>query len=188
MIPGRDICTMVAVCALLTACGQASGSGESEQTSATPSATVSATDQASSADGLAAAAPDGSAIPDGTWAKTSTVADAQKLGLPKQAYRRILRADGVAHIELRIDGREFAQLGDDDGAMAVGDQGSAGYDADGNWVITSRSEGCFECVATFEWTLDGEELTLTLADAVTSEDPVEVLVSRLVMEGTYTRQ
>lgn len=184
MKPVRQISALIAVCALLAACAQASGS-EDERAPSSEDPTQS--DEDSTAEGLPGTAPDGSAIPDGTWVKTSTVADAQVLGIPKHVYREFLGADGEERIVLRIDGADYAELQDEGGALTVGDQGTAGYDADGNWVTTSRSEGCPDCRAVFEWTLDGDDLTLTMVDIVTSEDPVDVLVSRLVMEGTYTR-
>jgi hypothetical protein len=102
---------------------------------------------------------------------------------------RFFGDDGEFHVELRIAGDAYAQFGDDeDETMSVGDAGTATYDAGGNWVITSDSTGCPGCVSTFEWSLKGDRLRLKMLDTTEAGDPVNVLLSRLVTEGTWTRR
>lgn len=174
---------LAAVAVLLAGCAeQTSSSGAGSET--TPTATSSG---ASAAD---TPSPEwtGDVIPDGTYTQTRTTADAERLGIPTSRATEILGDDGEFHVELRIAGDVWAEFGDDDGSMALGDEGSATYDAEGNWVNTSNSIGCPGCVSTFEWSLTGERLTLEMLDTSEAGDPVGVLVSRLVMEGTWTRR
>jgi hypothetical protein len=128
-------------------------------------------------------------IPEGTWAKVSTLKDATRMGLPDQVAQRLVGADGVLHVELRIDGQDFAQFGDDqkDDELVLGDRGTATYDPEGHWVLTSQSEGCRDCVSSFTWSVHDDRLTLALRDVAQAGDPVDQLVGRFVMEGTYTR-
>lgn len=135
---------------------------------------------------LSDTAPDATRIPDGTWTRTATTADARRLGLPRHEMRRLTRSDGETRIELRIDGSDWAQFTDDDGELALGDSGTAGYDADGNWVSTSNSAGCSGCTGIWAWSTDGGRLSLTLVDSLNNPDPVDILVTRFVVEGTYT--
>lgn len=137
-----------------------------------------------------APSPEGSAIPDGTWARTATMADATRLGLPPDVAQEHLGVDGETPIEVRIAGADWAQFMGVEGSeeLVLGDRGTSDYDADGRWVATGQSEGCSGCTATFTWSVDGDRLTLEMYDVASSEDPVDVLVTRLVMEGTYTRR
>jgi hypothetical protein len=167
--------------ALLVGCGgqETSSSADSAATSST--AGSSPTDRTS---------PEwsGEVIPDGTYTKTRTAADAKRLGIPKERAVEFIGDDGELHVELRIAGDSWAQFADDDGPMSLGDEGTATYDAKGNWVATSNSSGCPGCVATFEWSLKGDRLMLTLLDTTEAGDPVELLVGRLVTEGIWTRR
>jgi hypothetical protein len=149
-----------------------------------------------------ATAPDGSAIPDGTWTKTTTTADATRLGIPKDEHERLLGQDGELHVELRIEGNNYELSMDDQGGadLTLGDpgrcapwdcappHGTAEYDAAGNWVTTSASQGCPACRTTYQWSMDGPLLVLTVLDARTHAGRLDVLHLRLVTEGTYTRQ
>ncbi len=152
-------------------------------------------------DALSASAPDGSAIPDGTWTRTATAADAKRLGIPQDEYERIMGQDGELHVELRIAGDDYAVSTDDgDTDLTLGDpgrcapwacappHGTAEYDAAGNWVTTSASQGCPACRTTYQWSMDGPRLVLTVLDARTHAGRLDVLNLRLVTEGTYTRQ
>lgn len=130
----------------------------------------------------------GEVIPDGTYTKTRTLADARRLGIPKKRGVEFVGEDGELHVEMRIAGDSWAQFADDDGPMSLGDEGTATYDAEGSWVTTSNSSGCPGCVATFEWSMKGDRLTLRLLDTTEAGDPVELLLGRLVTEGTWTRQ
>ena len=180
---------LVLALALAGCGGGASGDGRGPSaTSATPSATASVS--GSGAGAVRDTAPDGSSIPDGTWAKTSTMADAEALGLPPDVAQEHLGADGENVIELRLAGRDWAQFMEEDGTtgLVLGDRGTAAYDAEGRWVVTSQSEGCPDCTASFTWSVEGERLTLTVDDMASDGDPVDALVSRLVMEGTFTRR
>ena len=97
--------------------------------------------------------------------------------------------DGELHVELRIEGDNYAVFTDDfDADMTLGDPGTAGFDASGNWVTTSNSQGCPGCSATYQWSVEGSQLVLTLLDARNFIGPMDVLIGRLVTEGTYTRQ
>jgi hypothetical protein len=152
-------------------------------------------------DTLSATAPDGSAIPDGTWTRTATTADATRLGIPKQEHERIMGEDGELHVELRIAGEDYAvSMDDGDADLTLGDpgrclpwvcappHGTAAYDAEGNWVTTSASQGCPACRTTYQWSMNGPLLVLTVLDTRTHAGRLDVPNLRLVMEGTYMRR
>jgi hypothetical protein len=181
----RHSAILVSVVAL-SGCGGAAGTSDGGTT-----VVRSTSSAAAAADGGAApsGALDGSRIPEGTWAKVSTLADATTMGLPESVAHRLVGADGVLHVELRIEEQDFAQFGDDqtDNELVLGDRGTATYDHEGHWVLTSQSEGCRDCVSSFTWSVHDDRLTLALHDVAQAGDPVEQLVGRFVMEGTYTR-
>lgn len=135
-------------------------------------------------------AADGPTIPDGTWVKPFTLKDARQLGIPAPLARRGMPSDGENYSELRFDGASFAQFTDDgDAGRALGDGGTVDYDDEGNVVLTSTSEGCSGCWVKSRWTVDGDALTLEVVDfGNTDESPVDLLVGRLMMEGTFVRQ
>ena len=54
--------------------------------------------------------------------------------------------------------------------------------------MTSASDGCPGCVYTYDWSLDGEELTLTLVGHDSTDSPEDVVIVRFVTEGAFTRQ
>ncbi len=173
---------LAAIVALLSGCGESTGSSAAgSDASSTPETSSGAT---------AADAPSsewtGEVIPDGTYTKTNTKADARRLGLPKDMISEM--PDGGSRVELKIAGDVWVVLVEEDGAMLVGDEGTATYDADGNWVTTSNSYGCPGCVATVGWTFKDQRLTLKLLDTTEAGDPVDLLIGRLVMEGEWARK
>lgn len=97
----------------------------------------------------------------------------------------LLGKDGVGRVRLVVKGDVYAQFGDDG---TQGDGGSATYDSDGNWVTTSASTGCPGCTGTWKWSYDDGRLRLKLLEGTEVGDPVELLVTRLVVEGTYARR
>lgn len=180
----RIICsaaTIVALATLLTACGEQTTPSE-----AGPEPTSTSSEPSPVATSAAWA---GDVIPDGTYTKSQTMAHAYALGMSEKQVRKYVGRDGKFRVVLKIDGDNYAQFSDDgDAPMAQGDGGTFTYDADGNWVATSHSTGCPGCVATVDWSLKGDQLTLTLLDTTEVGDPVDLLIGRLVMEGTWTRQ
>lgn len=176
----RMAAALVAIVSLLGACGEATGPRDTnrDQTTATPSSGSATTPTMEWT---------GKTIPDGTYLRTATMADARKLGLSRDGAAGILGRDGEVRLELRVVGDNFSQFGDDgDGPLAQGDGGTATYDEGGNWVTTSNSPGCPGCVATLEWSLEGDRLTLRTVETTEVGDPVDLLISRLVYEGTWT--
>ena len=169
---------LAAVTALLAGCGQATGGDSSPDT-----------EPAQGPTGTSSPEWTGDVIPDGTYAKTATMADARKLGLPKDVAADFLGPDGELHVDLKIAGDTFAQFADDEGeVMLQGDGGSATYDAEGNWMTTSNSSGCPGCTATLDWTMQGNQLSLELIETTEAGDPVDLLVGRLIFEGEFTRR
>jgi hypothetical protein len=175
----RNASLLAASIALVAGCAGTAGSeaADSGRTS---------TADASAAPGATESAWRGDTIPEGTYAKTATLADARRLGLPKDKIAEVLGPDGEFNALLKIVDDNWAQFGDESGDMAIGDGGASTYDADGHWLATS-GEGSGP-VQTFEWTLNGNQLTLTMLDNTEVGSPADLLVARLVMEGTYTRQ
>lgn len=176
----RTVSALVAMVSLLGACGGATAPRESsrDQTTTTSSADSATTPTVEWT---------GRTIPDGTYLKTVTMADARKVGLPRDRAAVILGRDGEWRLELRVAGDTFAQFGDDgDGPLTQGDGGTATYDEDGHWVTTSNSPGCPGCVATVDWSVEGDRLTLRIIETTEVGDPVDLLIGRLVYEGTWT--
>lgn len=178
-----SVAAIATMTAALAACGAQSEAGP-VTTSASSPTTTSATSTAPPSPAWT-----GDVIPDGTYTKSETMADALALGITRKAARQYFGRDDTFRLMLKIDGDNFAQFSDDDGeTMAQGDGGTFTYDADGNWVATSASTGCPRCVATVDWSFKGDRLTLTLLDSTEGGDPVNLLVSRLVIEGEWTRR
>lgn len=175
---------LAATVALLVACG--------EDTTPNASDAASSPTTTRSSEGNAADTPSpawtGDVIPDGTYRRTATIADAKRLGLPKDVAAEVLGPDGEQRLEIRIAGDRFVHVVEEQGAMVVGDEGTATYDADGNWVATSESSGCPGCVGTFGWSFEGGRLRLTMLDTTEAGDPQEVAISRLVTEGEWVRR
>lgn len=170
----RTATAMAATVVLLAACAEESTSTGVADAPTTTTSTADASAQEWAGD----------TIPEGTYTKTATMVDVERLGLPKDRARAFLGKDGESHYELRIEGDDWAQFGDfEDSTMTQGDGGTATYDAEGNWVVTSPGCGC---VSTMGWTFDEDRLTLKMLDTTESGDPVELLIARLVMEGRWT--
>ena len=130
----------------------------------------------------------GDVIPDGTYSKTATIADAKALGVPKGAATETFGRNGKLPLEFKIADDRYVHLVEADGAMVVGDEGTATYDPDGNWVTTSESTGCPGCVTTYGWSLEGDRLRLRMLEGTGTGDPVDVLIGRLVTEGEWTQK
>lgn len=181
------LCIVGTSAALLGGCGSGDPEPATDQTRTSMTTTTAAA--TTPMETGATTAPDGSAIPDGVWSKRTTEADAIALGIPRERLIELFGADGWSRIELRVKGQDVAQYGEEpDGTLVLGDSMTSAYDRDGNLVLTSRSEGCPGCVATFGWTVKDDVLTLRLLDAgAVDVDPSEIQASRLVMEGTFRR-
>jgi hypothetical protein len=159
----------------VTGCTGSAGSGS-------PAEGVQQSTTSSSAPGTRAEA--GPRIPDGSWSKVATAAEARRRGLDAPVVREMLGSDGRLPITLRIAGDRWTVLvTEDDGVPVGGDEGSLSYDGRGRLVTVSESEGCPGCVGKYDWTLDGDELTMTFAPGSTSTEDDE----RLVTEGTFRR-
>jgi hypothetical protein len=176
---------LAAIVALLAACGQDTSSSEAGADATPPTTTTSSGGSRVDTPGPAWT---GEVIPDGTYGKSATIAEAKRLGLEKDVAAEILGEDGSQRLEIKIAGDRYVHFVEEDAAMVVGDEGTATYDADGNWVATSESTGCPGCVLTFGWSLNGGRLTLTMLDTTEAGDPVDVLVSRLVTEGEWAQK
>jgi hypothetical protein len=127
-------------------------------------------------------------IPAGDYSKVATLAEASELGLPDALAQEFLGPDGETTFTLRFADDEWSQLQTEAAGPEVGDFGSLAYDADGDLVTTSENEGCPGCMYTYAWELDGDELTLTLVDNDSPDTPEDLLVTRLVTEGTYVME
>lgn len=161
---------------MLAACGETAGPST---TGAGPAPSSPATDSVTTSQWS------GETIPDGTYVKTATMADAKRLGLPKDVAIEVLGEDGKGHLELRLDGEHWAQFGEEPETRTTfqGDGGTLTYDADGNVVVTSTGCGC---TATVPWAYEDQVLTLGSPDTTGSGDPVDLLIARLTMEGEWT--
>jgi hypothetical protein len=104
--------------------------------------------------------------------------------------QEFLGPDGETTFTLRFSGDGWSQLQTADAGPEVGDFGSLAYDAEGNLVTTSENEGCPGCTYTYEWQLDDDddELTLTLVGNDSPDTPEDLLITRLVTEGTYVME
>jgi len=130
----------------------------------------------------------GETIPGGTYARTVTRADTRRLGLPKDKSAEVLDKDGEVAYSYRFAGDRWTLFGTYDGVPEVGDLGTLTYDDEGNVAMTSASDGCPGCVYTYDWQLNGKQLNMTIVGHDSTDGPEDLLVVRLVTEGTYTRQ
>lgn len=125
---------------------------------------------------------DGDTIPVGTYERQITTADGADLD--PGAVADILGPTGELRTELVIEPDAWTlYVLDSNGERSVGDLGTYKYDSDGLWVTVSTSGGCAGCIVGFDWSIDGDELTLVLAEVdghSTYDDGV-----RLMTEGSY---
>jgi hypothetical protein len=172
------------IAVLLAGC---SGDGHEARASENPSST---TTSSSSAESSTASTPSftGKTIPDGTYVKTVTRADTRSHGLPKDKAAEVLDEDGEAEYSYQFAGDRWTLLGTYDGVPDVGDLGTLTYDTEGNVALTSESDGCPGCVYTYDWKLNGKQLSMTIVGHDSTDGPEDLLVVRLVSSGDYTRQ
>ncbi len=125
---------------------------------------------------------DGDTIPIGTYERTITTADGSDLDPTIVADILGPSGEKLTELEIAADAWTLYEV-TDDGERSVADLGTYHYDSDGRWITVSTSGGCSGCVIGFDWTLDGDQLTLTLAEVADHsiyDDGV-----RLMTEGGY---
>jgi len=126
-------------------------------------------------------------IPDGSYAKTATLAVAHAMGITDQAFLRALGDDGETSYVFKFAGDRWTVFVVEDVAEP-GDYGTLEYDEEGLVSMTSESDGCPGCVGTYDWSLAGDELSLSIVGHESTDTPAEALTARFVTEGTFTRQ
>ena len=126
-------------------------------------------------------------IPDGSYAKTVTVDQAKAMGITDKSFLRQLGEDETTSFVYKFQGDRWTQFVVE-GAPEPGDLGPLEYDAKDDVVMTSESDGCPDCVYTYDWSLDGDKLTLTLVGHDSTDSPEDVVIVRFITEGTFTRQ
>ncbi len=125
---------------------------------------------------------DGDTIPEGTYQRTITTADGADLD--PSIVAELLGPSGEKDTEFVIESDAwtlYEVFGD--GEREVLDLGTYSYDSGGRWITVSTSGGCSGCIGGYDWTIDGDQLTLTLAD-VDNHSPYDDAV-RLMTEGDY---
>jgi len=127
------------------------------------------------------------AIPDGSYAKTVTADQAKAMGITDKSFLRQLGEDETTSFVYKFQGDRWTQFVVE-GAPEPGDLGPLEYDANDDVVMTSESDGCPGCVYTYDWSLDGDKLTLTLVGHDSTDTPEDVVIVRFITEGTFTRQ
>jgi hypothetical protein len=126
-------------------------------------------------------------IPDGSYAKTVTVDQAKAMGITDKSFLRQLGKDETTSFVYKFQGDRWTQFVVE-GAPEPGDLGPLEYDANDDVVMTSESDGCPGCVYSYDWSLDGDQLTLTLVGHDSTDTPEDVVIVRFITEGTFTRQ
>jgi hypothetical protein len=126
-------------------------------------------------------------IPDGSYAKTVTVDQAKAMGITDKSFLRQLGEDETTSFVYKFQGDRWTQFVVE-GAPEPGDLGPLEYDANDDVVMTSESDGCPGCVYSYDWSLDGDRLTLTLVGHDSTDTPEDVVIVRFITEGTFTRQ
>ncbi len=134
-----------------------------------------------------AAAWTGEVIADGSYAKTATVTEARAMGITDQSFLDQLGEDGKTSFVFKFAGDRWTLFVVED-APEPGDLGTLQYDARGDAVMTSESDGCPGCVFTYDWALAGDVLTLTVVGHEATDAPEDVQMVRFVTEGAFTRQ
>lgn len=129
----------------------------------------------------------GGSIPDGSYAKTVTVDQAKAMGITDRDFLDQLGEDGMTTFVFKFQGERWTVFVVED-VPEPGDLGILEYDAEGDAVMTSASDGCPGCVYTYDWALVGDELTFTLVGHESTDTPDDVVMVRFVTEGVFTRQ
>ena len=150
------------------------------------SASASTAESSSTADDPAPADP-GKVIPDGSYAKTATLAEARGLGIRDKGFLHTLGEDGKTSYVFKFQGDRWAQFVVED-APDTGDLGTLEYDESGDLVLISASDECPGCVTTYDWAVDGDVLTLSMAGHESTGVPEAMQIARFVTEGTFDRQ
>lgn len=136
----------------------------------------------------APASPD-ETIPDGTFSKTATREEASAAGVTDRGFLSELGRDGETTYAFKFAGDRWTLFIIEDGAAPEpGDLGTLEYEVGGGVAMTSESDGCPQCVATYEWRLTGDRLSLTLVGHESNGVPDDVAVVRFVTEGDFARQ
>ncbi len=129
----------------------------------------------------------GEVIPDGSYGKTVTVDQAKAMGITDKGFLRQLGEDETTSFVYKFQGDRWTQFVVEE-VPEPGDGGPLQYDANDNVVMTSESDGCPGCVYSYDWSLVGDQLTLTLVGHESTDTPEDVVIVRFVTEGAFTRQ
>jgi hypothetical protein len=117
-----------------------------------------------------------------------TVAGAKALGITDQRLLSQFDSDGRSTFVFKFQGDRFTQFVVIKKVPEPGDVGTLTYDAKRDAVMTSASEGCPGCVYVYRWSLVGDRLSLKIVGHHSTDSPEEMIIVRLVSEGTFMRQ
>jgi hypothetical protein len=164
----KRIATIWCLALLAASCGGDGSVDAAADGPAQTSSSASATDPASTQVST-------SALPNGSYEHTATLAEALDAGFSRKEVAEAFGGDGKLPITFTFEDGSWQHIVVlDDGTREVGDNGT--YTVDGNKLVTtSESDGCFGCIVTYRWTLDGNMLSLTvLSDSAGEEDARDV--------------
>lgn len=126
-------------------------------------------------------------IGDATFQRAVSRDDAIEAGFDPEMVDQIMGDRGVVQFTIRFEGPRYTQSQrTDDGPADVGDDGRQYIDDEGHLVTVSESPGAPGATSVLDWTLDGDQLTLTCLAGCRGEDGLDAS-GNLVMEGTWTR-
>ena len=138
--------------------------------------------QQSVQDPNASEAPSDARIPDSGWRKVVTRRQLVRAGADRQFLADNVRDSGRLPTILSFVGTVYSQTGRYPAAWTVGDAGTVSYDSNGRLVLTSTAPDCNGCVATLDWQVTGDRLTLSGFRG----DPPDP-ITEVMLEGVWTR-
>jgi hypothetical protein len=126
-------------------------------------------------------------IGDATFERVVSRDDAIEAGFDPEMVDELMGDRGVVQFTITFEGPRFFQYQrTGDGPPDLGEQGAQYIDDDGHLVWVGSSPGGRGAASVLDWTLEGDDLTLTCLAGCRREDPPDAS-GNLVMEGTWTK-
>jgi hypothetical protein len=124
-------------------------------------------------------------LEDVTFQRVVSREDAVEAGFDPEIVDEIIGDRGAVQFTIAFEGPRYVQSQrTGDGPADVGEEGRQYIDDDGHLVWVSESPGALGATSVLDWTLEGDELTMTCLAGCRREEAPD---ANLVMEGTWTK-